>query len=395
MALSAGTRRTVACLLVGLGALLIVMALLIPTYTVDKLAKTPLDLEITTIANSQQGQDSLVLDSKSLTAPEGSAKVDSNVPLISQRFLTVEEPSNATEMTVQAGQTLRRTDRQGDTGLLTASIDRVTIDRKTGMPVDTEPNGSIAVTTNAAGESIADPVQHTGLQYRFPIGTEKKSYPYFDLNARATFDANFIEETEINNLKVYHFQQTVPVTSMWDVVQAPTNRLTLPAAKWGLEGGDTPVTMTRYYTNVRDLWIEPQTGTVVKGSEQLHLFYGRSPQQEDVTALKSTLVFDENTIESQIAIAKDNIDTLSLFGRVVPIILGIVGVIALIAGVLLGIRGAKNPAPAGGGFGPRGGAGPSRGPAPTGGAAAAPGSGAVRRGEDDAPTEQINIKKNL
>lgn len=41
MALSAGTRRTVACLLVGLGALLIVAALMIPTYTVDKLAKTP------------------------------------------------------------------------------------------------------------------------------------------------------------------------------------------------------------------------------------------------------------------------------------------------------------------------------------------------------------------
>lgn len=393
MALSAGTRRTVACLLVGLGALLIVMALLIPTYTVGKLAKTPLDLEITTIATNVPGEPSLVLDSKSLTAPEGSARIDQNVPLLSQRFVTVEEPSDANEMTVQAGQTLRRTDRQGDTGLLTASIDRVTIDRKTGEPVATEPNGSIAVSTNEKGESLADPVQHVGVQYRFPIGTEKKDYPYFDLNARATYPAVFLEETEINSTTVYHFQQKVPATSMYDVAKGPTNRLTLPAAKWGLEGDDTPVTLTRYYENVRDLWVEPQTGTIISGGESLNIFYGRSADQQDVTALKSHLVFDEATIESQIAIAQDNIDTLNTFGRIVPIVLGVLGVIALIAGIFLGIRGGSAPATAGG-FGPRGGSGPATRPAPA--APSAPAQGAVRRGEDDAPTEQINInKKNL
>ncbi|WP_433728845.1 DUF3068 domain-containing protein [Nocardia sp. CA-129566] len=369
MALSAGTRKTVACLLVGLGALLIVAAVMIPTYTVSRLAKTPLDLEITTIATNQPGEDSLVLDSKSLTAPEGSAKVDTNVPLVSQRFLTVEDPSDATEMTVQAGQTLRRIDKQGDTGLLTATIDRVTIDRKSGEPVAKEPNGSIAVTVNKDLQSIADPVQHTGLQYRFPIGTEKKTYPYFDINVRKTFDAKFLEETEINSTKVYHFQMSVPATNLWDVVQAPTNRLSLPAAKWGLEG-DEPVTMTRFYTNTRDLWVEPQTGTIVKGGEALHLYYARSADHPDVTALKSHLVFDENTIESQLSVAKENIDKLSLYGRVMPIVLGVLGVAALVGGLILGIRGGST----GAGVGRRGGPG---------------------RGGDDAPTQQIRIQKNL
>ncbi|MFG3616596.1 DUF3068 domain-containing protein [Nocardia exalbida] len=384
MALSAGTRRTVACLLVGLGALLIVAAIMIPTYTVDKLAKTPLDLEITTIATNQPGEDSLVLDSKSLTAPEGAAKVDTNVPLVSQRFLTVEDPADAEQMTVQAGQTLRRIDKQGDTGLLTATVDRVTIDRVSGEPVGTEPNGSIAVTANLEGQSLAEPVQHTGLQYRFPIGTEKKTYPYFDLNVRKTFDANFLEETEINGTKVYHFQMSVPATSLWDVVQAPTNRLSLPAAKWGVEGGDAPVTMTRYYTNTRDLWVEPKTGTVVKGGEALHLYYSRTADKPEVTALKSHIVFDENTIESQLSVAKENIDKLSLYGRVMPIILGVLGVIALIAGVVLGIRGGSAPTPArAGGF---------PGQRPSGAAPAAPAPRA-NRGADDAPTEQIRIDK--
>lgn len=339
MALRAGTRRTVACLLVGLGTLLIVAALLIPTYALGQLAKTPLDLEITTIATNSANAPSQVLQSSSLTSGTGAAKIDSNVRLISQRYLTVEDPSNKSEMTIQAGQTLRNIDLQGDTGLLSATIDRVTIDRKTGMPVEDDPNGSIAVTTDSKGNAVADPVQHDGLQYRFPIGTKKQTYPYFDLNVRKSSDMNFVEQTEINNLKVYHFQQKIPATDLVKVVSSPSNQLSLPAAKWGLPGGETPVTMDRYYTNTRDLWVEPETGTIIKGSEQLHMYYARSADKPEVTALQTTLVFDDNTVNSQIAIAKQNMDKISLYGRTLPIILGVVGVIALIIGLVLGLTG--------------------------------------------------------
>ncbi|WP_280420773.1 DUF3068 domain-containing protein [Nocardia carnea] len=392
MALSAGTRRTVACVLVGLGALLIVAALMIPTYTVDKMAKTPLDLEITTVAVNQPDQESLVLDSSSLTEEGRSAEVNENVPLVSQRFLTVEDPSDADQMTVQAGNTLRRIDKRGDTGVLTAYVDRVTIDRKTGEPVSTDPNGSIAMTTNNKGESIAEPVHRTGLQYRFPIGTEKKTYPYFDVLARTTTDMEFVEETEINGTTVYHFRQNVPVTDLSKVSNAPTNKLSLPAAKWGVEGGEEPVTMSRFYSNVRDVWIEPETGTVVKGGEQLNIFYGRSADKPEVPALKAHMVFDTDTVEAQLAIAKDNIDQLSLFGRILPIILGIVGVIALIAGILLGVMGGGSgrPARVGGPSGSRPG-----GPAPAPAGSDAPTTTLPRSSGADAPTETIKMPKDL
>ncbi|MFR9750463.1 DUF3068 domain-containing protein [Nocardia sp. 004] len=389
MALSAGTRRTVACALVALGALLITAALMIPTYTIDKMAKTPLDLEITTIAYNQPGEESLLLDSRSLTSPEGPAKVDSDVPMVSQRYVTVEDPADADKMTVQVGQTLRREGVPENIGLLSALIDRVTISRKTGMPVDEDPNGSVAATVNREGQSVAESFKREGLQYRFPIGTEKKSYPYFDLTVRETYDANFIEETEINNLKVYHFQMSVPPTSVYDAVPSPSNRITLPAAKWGVdERDDTPVTMTRYYTNTRDLWVEPETGAVIKGGEQLHMYFSRTPDKAEVTALKTHLVFDEGTIESQIDTVKPYVDMLSLYGRVVPIGLGILGVIALIGGAFLGLRGdGPAPTPA------RRGGSPNRPPSGSTPAAAAPPRGTVNRGDDDAPTEQIRINK--
>ncbi|HEY5856000.1 MAG TPA: DUF3068 domain-containing protein [Aldersonia sp.] len=354
MADRSGSRRTLACILVGLGAFCLVAAILIPTYTVSKLAKTPLDLEVTTVAT---GEGADVLVAASLASPTGSAVVDHDVPLVSQRFLTVEDPSDATKMTLQAGQTLRRTDKQGDTGLLTAVVDRVTIDRNTGMPVD-DPIGTIQVAADTPGQEVS----HTGLQYRFPFGTEKKSYPYFDLSARESKDIEYVDETEINGLTVYHFSQEVGPIDLYSVVPSATNRLSLPAAKWGVEGGETPVTMTRWYTNKRDVWVEPTTGVVVKGAEVLHQYYARNADQPEVDVLKDTLTFDENTIESQAEIAKDGMDTLSLFGRTLPIILGILGVILLVVGVLLGIRGGRG----------RQGATPAHAaPSPSGGASAA------------------------
>ncbi|MFE3189462.1 DUF3068 domain-containing protein [Nocardia sp. NPDC059240] len=326
-------RTAIACLLIGIGSFTIVTALLIPTYMLPRLVKTPLNLRVTTVASNQPGTESLVLDAKSLTSAEGSAKVDTDVPLISRRFLTVEDPSDAAKMTIQSGQTLWRTDKPSPLDLLTATIDRVTIDRRTGMPVDEQPNGSIAITA----DEPATPVQHIGLQYRFPITTDKKSYPYFDMNARKAFDINYIDETSINGVLVYHFQQTVPVTDMSRVVPSPTNRLTLPAAKWGI-AGDAPVTMTRFYTNTRDAWVEPRTGAVIKGREQIHLYYARTADQPDVTILKATLALGEPAIESQSATARKNLHKLSTYGRTLPLLLAVFGSITLATGVFRGTR---------------------------------------------------------
>ena len=104
MAERSGPSRTLACILVGLGAFLLAAALLIPTYTVGQLKKTPLDLEVTTIAEGKGD----VLDAKALAA--GKAVVDTGVPIVAQRYVTVVDPSNADEITVQAGLTVRRTD---------------------------------------------------------------------------------------------------------------------------------------------------------------------------------------------------------------------------------------------------------------------------------------------
>ncbi|MEH6793057.1 MAG: DUF3068 domain-containing protein [Rhodococcus sp. (in: high G+C Gram-positive bacteria)] len=355
MAERSGPSRILALVLIGLGAFLVVAAILIPTYTVSALEKTPLDLEVTTVSTGEGS----VLERTSLAA--GRVVVDQNVPIVSQRFVTVEEPSDADIITVQAGTTLRRTDKQADTGLLSATVDRVTLDRKSSMPVES-PVGTIQV----AGDMPAEEVAHTGLQYKFPFDAEQKSYPYFDINTRQSQDIDFVEATEINGTPVYMYQQTIAPVDLSTVANLPTNKVTLPADTWGVEGGAEPVTMTRWYENTRTLWVEPETGVVVKGEEQIHQYYAREADQPEVDVLNAPITFDENTVEYQIQQAKDGQDQLSLFGRTVPIVAGILGVISLIAGVFLLLRGGNggHRQPARADNAPR--------PNPAGGAAPAP-----------------------
>ncbi|MFE7723376.1 porin PorA family protein, partial [Nocardia rhizosphaerihabitans] len=91
------------------------------------------------------------------------------------------------------------------------------------------------------------------------------------------------------------------------------------------------------YTNTRDLWVEPRTGAVLKGGESIHLYYGRSADQIDVTALKSHIAFDSETIDAQLVVTQKSLAKLSLLGKTLPIILGILAVILLIAGAALGV----------------------------------------------------------
>lgn len=333
MAERSGRPSPVALALIGLGALLLVAALLIPTYTLGRLEKIPLDLETTTVSTGE----GRVLDAASLTTGTGPVFTE-NVPLISQRFLTVEEPSNADVVTLQAGSTLRRTDRQGDSGLLTANVDRVTVDRKTSMPVE-DPVGTIQVVADQPATEVA----HTGLQYKFPFNVQQESYPFFDLNARESFPIDFVEETEINGLPVYHFRQEIgPVNLAEAVPGVAANSVELPAAAWGLEG-EEPVRLDRFYTNVREIWVEPRTGTAVRGQEQPYQFYARDAATPDVDVLRATLAFDENTVERHVQIATDGKNLINTVGRTVPIIAAILGVLSLLGGILLLLRGSRTP----------------------------------------------------
>lgn len=337
--------RIAACGLMGLGAALLIAALLLSTYTKGKIAKIPLNIDTTLVSDGT----GTVFDPASLSGTK--FVVDKNVPVSYQQQISVESPSNADVVTLQVGNTVRRTDKQQENGLLLALVDTVTLDRKTALAVssDTNPGGSVQ-----KPRSISDPqpptnvaLPHDGLAYRFPFDTEKKTYPYFDPIAQKAYDANYDGEEDVNGLNTFRFTQNVGYDADGKLVEPvkyaslygddADSTVSARAELWGLPGEpDEQITMTRYYAAQRTFWVDPVSGTIVKAEEHGYHYYARDALKPEVTFADYKVTTNEATIEAQVATARDEGDVVSLWGRILPITFTAVGLLALVGGVVLG-----------------------------------------------------------
>jgi len=336
--------RFAACGIIGLGAALLIAALLLSTYTSSRITKIPLDIDTTSISDGT----GTALDSASLSTDH--LVVNQNVPLVSQQQISVESPANADVVTLQVGSSVRRTDKQKDSGLLLAMVDTVTLNRKTAMAVsdDTHTGGSIQKPRSFGDENppTAMPLRHDGLSYRFPFHTEKKTYPYFDSIAQKAFDVNYDTQEDVNGLTTYRFTQNigyngdgklvapVPYPSLY--AGAEDAKVTASAAMWGVPGEPgEQVTMTRYYAAQRTFWVDPVSGTIVKETEHANHYFARDPLKPEMTLADYKVTSNQDTVEAQVNTARDERDRLALWSRVLPITFTAVGLVALIGGGLL------------------------------------------------------------
>jgi Porin PorA len=329
----------------GLGAGLLIAALLLSTYTHGKIAKVPLNLDATLMSDGT----GTAFDPGSLNREK--FVIDRDVPLALQEQLSVESPSNADVVTLQVGSTLRRTDQQQDDGLLLAMVDTVTINRETAEAVSSESNPGGAVQKPRSIDDDQPPTNialpHEGLTYRFPFGTEKRTYSVFDPIAQKPFDANYDGEEDVNGLTTYRFSQNVgydsddklvepiPYSSLLD--DDADSEVTASAAMWGVPGEpDERITMSRYYAAQRTFWVDPVSGTIVKRDDHGFHYYAREPLKPEVTFVDYEIGFNEETVESQVASARDERDRVGLWGRILPISFIAIGLVSLVGGALLG-----------------------------------------------------------
>ena len=337
--------RLAACGIIGLGAAMLIAAALLSTYTAGKIRKIPLNIDQTLVSDGS----GTALDPASLLGER--FVIDKDVPLVSQQAMTVETPANAEVVTLQVGTTVRRIDKQQDDGLLLAMVDTATLDRRTAEAVsdDERPGGSVqrprTLGDDKPATSIALP--HEGLTYRFPFSTEKKSYPLFDPIAQKPFDANYEGEDDVNGLTTFRFTQNVGYDADGKLVEPiryaslydddEDGEVTARAQLWGLPGDPyEPITMTRFYAAQRTFWVDPVSGTIVKTQERANHYYARDPLRPEVALADYKGTSTEQTVESQVAAARDERDRIALWTRVLPISLGAAGLVALIGGAILG-----------------------------------------------------------
>lgn len=297
-------RKVLSVVLVGVGVFALVLAGMFRFWAPGQAEKTPLDTNAVSVAtgpgtlyNPSTGQGTQVQIKATRHLRADSAASNSTVIVFEETLCTVLVIGNTPEC-VDA--------RDPQNRLLSVTTDRVADNRTTAMAVnDPKYNENIDGDTS---------VKHSGLSYKFPFHTEKKDYPFFDTNSRTVATAKYQGQQRIAGLTVDKFVATVP----------PTPAEISP----GLKG---------IFTDTRTVYVEPTTGVIVKGVE-----HQERSLPDGKKVLDLTLTFDNNTVKSQAKLAQDGIGKINMVTVILPIVLLVVGVIALVVAFLLS-RGGGGP----------------------------------------------------
>jgi Porin PorA len=287
-------RKILAWVLVALGAFLTVAAVVAQTWAPAQVERTPLDTDSTTYlsgsamkANPAQGYELEPLDVLAFSTNQADAETsdDDVVAWVSTLCLVVDEgdPTGCVD----------EDDPQGR--LISAETDVFATHRHTGM------------TVNDDEYLPADATPQKGLQNKWPFGAEKKTYPVWDGLAGDAVDATYEGTEDVHGLETYHYVATVDVSGV-EVIQ-------------GVPGD---------YRATTDYFIEPRTGTIIdQVVRQERVADGIGP------ILELDLGFTDDQVEKNVADTEDNLSTLELIEDTVPLVGLVVGIPALLVGVLL------------------------------------------------------------
>lgn len=294
--------------LTALGAFLLVAALMIKVYAYPKIAVAPKDQNsLTTLL----GPDATVFDISSLS--EITTDLTSSYITVGDVKAAEKEGNNVVVWLTKAST------KSSDGVVRSRSIDRVAFDATSGEAVNC--CGEFYETTADDPQSI----QHKGLLVKFPFNTQKKTYDFWDSNILQAVPIKYVSTEDVEGVTTYKFTHTIEPTQ--------TGTIELPADLLG-EDGDESLEGQRMYSNIRTLWVEPETGVIIKREEQQDntIDYDGTPR---ITTTKVTTAYDDATV-------KDNADTygplatqLKLLRTTLPLVFLILGLLMLIGGFVL------------------------------------------------------------
>ena len=332
-------RRGVTFVLLGLGVFGIATGLLLRFYAYPALAKIPHDPKTTAVAQGS-GITALVYVEKD----GGQALPEIRRDLSLTSITTVSGDLRAPEVQADNGVTTwvetNRITEDKDERTLSASVRELCLDRFTAEAVapcttqylqkEKSENGEDTKIRGARGQ-----VQFPGLNFKFPFQTEKRTYPWYDSGVGKPVDAKFDGEETLQGLSVYRFKQSVPPTDV-DGRDVPGS----------LVGKPEPTVSARlYYQAEKTLWVEPDTGALIKVRQSVKQELRTSDQNagQGTAVFDGTLELNKKTVEANLRVAEDNKSKLWLLTGL-PVILWIAGGVLLAAGIVLLLAGRRRTA---------------------------------------------------
>ena len=302
--------------MVGFGAFFLTMALLMRFYAYPKLAVIPQD------QNTQQ----IVADDHATyfdapTVKPGKGKILTKSTVVADKKASEKASKELGKKVVAVNQWQSTATVKKDGSLSKPPMDAYTaqyaVDASTGQGVAWSGNTMDGKPYNPSGQML-----------KFPFQTKKNGkYTYFDTTLKKPFPVTFAGEEKIKGLKVYKFTQSVPRTKF--------TTMDVPPTIFGLPDGNG-VVADRFYENNRTIWVEPESGVMMKLEEKQHQELV-VPKAKPVNAMTTTSVMTDETVKKNVDEYKEKAGQLKILHSTAPIVLGILGILSLIAGLLMSL----------------------------------------------------------
>jgi hypothetical protein len=299
-------RRNIGLVLAGLGAFLIVLAVVLPTWIVGQVVKFPL--------NEYQSATLAAANASYFSAKTLTEKTGVNL----QATYTIKGDGAAgTSSTAVWNEYSYVYDRTNHYAVQQTTR-RFAFDRKTGQL-------TMCCGANVNGDSS---VQQRGLVgYVFPFGTKKQTYQVFDTTLNKPVPFPYAGTADVRGITTYKFTEDIAPT------QVATQ--TVPGSLVGMSAAS--VTLPEYYEIHLTYYVDPVTGALVNVQEHQTMSL-RNPS----TGAQALLLFDADlkvtpsSLTTVVKLDTDGRSKLNLLKVVLPLVLGIAGVIALATGLLVG-----------------------------------------------------------
>jgi len=319
-------RRIVGFVLLGLGVFAVALGLLLRFWAYPQLAKAPLDTKSLSVAEGD-GITALVIDTVN-GAPQ--PEIRNNLSLKSTTYVTgdLTKPEVETDGDVAVYVEATKTVDEGSDITINASVRELCFDRFSGEAVAPCEGQYIEVEEGKRLKPTKrDVVQQPGLSFKFPFGVEQQDYRFFDLQLKDDVKARYDGEDTVQGLDVYRF--------VMEVKTAKVGEREVPGSLIG-QPDEPSVDADLYYTGKRTLWVEPVTGVIVLGQQEMtqELVAPGEEPGEGTVVFDGTLRLNDKTVNDFVNKAEDGKSQLQLL-TFWPIVMWIVGGLLIAAGLLL------------------------------------------------------------
>lgn len=308
-------RRVIGIVLAGVGSFLIVLAGFLRFYVPGQVIKFPLDeYQITTLHADGASYFSAAklqeLSGVSMTATDtvrGDVAASNGSIAVWDEFTYVHDDTN--------GQAVSYDQR------------RAPFDRRTGVLV------------NCCGAFVnsSHSVHLSGQGYVWPFNAQRKTYVIYDTTLLKAMPAAFAGTGTVDGVPVYRYVEQVSLQ------QAGTQ--TLPGALVGMP--DQPsVTLPEYYQATNTYWVDPVTGATDKTDQNQTLTLRDASGTTRLVLFQGDLSTGPSAVRSLIGQDRPGRNKVILLTIIGPLVLVLVGIVALVVGIVLSLLGGASREPA-------------------------------------------------